>query len=96
VNFCYIIYSPKIGKYYIGETEDFEKRLSEHNTGVFKNSYTKQANDWEKHLIIECNDRSEARFIELYLKKMKNSKYYKNLQVYPEIIEKAKEKYRGS
>ncbi|NMC99469.1 MAG: GIY-YIG nuclease family protein, partial [Bacteroidales bacterium] len=40
--YCYIIYSQNINKYFIDETENFERRIAEHNSGVFKCSFTKQ------------------------------------------------------
>jgi putative endonuclease len=47
MHFVYIIYSKKIGKYYVGETSDIEQRLIQHNTGFYKGSFTKQSIDWE-------------------------------------------------
>ena len=97
MNFCYIIYSSAIDKYYIGETENFEKRLSEHNSGVFKNSYTTQANDWESYILIECNNRSEARKFESFIKKMKSRNFIESLKLDPEKnIEIQRSKIRGS
>lgn len=39
--FVYILQSLKDGSYYTGSTEDVEKRLDEHNSGVSKYSSTK-------------------------------------------------------
>ena len=45
MNSVYIIYSPSIDKYYIGETEDLISRLAQHNEHTFKGSYTAKASD---------------------------------------------------
>lgn len=70
MNFVYILQSEKNGRYYIGSTNDLERRLSEHNAGktkslkyilplklIFKKEY--------KILI-------DARRMELHLKKLKS------------------------
>lgn len=70
MNFVYILQSEKNGRYYIGSTNDIDRRLLEHNSGktkslrhilplklVFKKEY--------KVLI-------DARRMELHLKKLKN------------------------
>ena len=89
-HFCYILFSPSVKKYYIGETEDIDSRILQHNTGFFKDSYTKIADDWKLFLSIECLNRIQARKIEAHIKKMKSKKYIENLKKYPEIISKLK------
>ena len=42
---CYILYSEKTNKYYIGSTQDFETRLQQHNTG--RNASTKSGIPWK-------------------------------------------------
>ena len=85
---CYIIYSKKLDKYYVGETEDINQRIVLHNTGFFSNSYTSKANDWVLFHSIACETRVQSRAIETHLKKMKSRKYIENLVKYPEISEK--------
>lgn len=89
----YILYSQRVDSFYIGETEDMAERLRLHNTHEFKNSYTKQASDWELYYSISCTSRGQARKIEQHIKRMKSRKYYENLQKYPEIAEKLLSKY---
>ncbi|PKP22405.1 MAG: hypothetical protein CVU05_04015 [Bacteroidetes bacterium HGW-Bacteroidetes-21] len=86
MHFCYIIYSKSIDRYYVGETDDFLRRLSEHNSGVFKGSYTKQANDWEEFLIIECNNRYEARKFESFIKRMKSKTFIQKLKSDKDLV----------
>ncbi|WP_296701196.1 GIY-YIG nuclease family protein [Algoriphagus sp.] len=38
--FVYLLYSSSRDQYYIGQTENLEERLVQHNTGYFKNSHT--------------------------------------------------------
>jgi len=90
---CYILYSPSLNKYYIGETENLEERIRLHNTGFFKNSYTSKVSDWELFLAIPCHDRTHARRIEKYIKDMKSRKYIENLKNNREFLRRLKEKY---
>ncbi|MBN3519274.1 GIY-YIG nuclease family protein, partial [Algoriphagus lutimaris] len=38
--FVYILYSGSKDRYYIGQTENLEERLFQHNSDYFKNSHT--------------------------------------------------------
>ena len=52
---CYIIYSRRLDRYYIGYTVDFEERLWQHNSGYYgSGAYTSKAGDWEEYLVIPC------------------------------------------
>ena len=73
-HFVYILFSETANKYYIGETNNLERRLEEHLSHFFENSFTKIAEDWELFLKIECKDIFEARKIERHIKKMKSKK----------------------
>ncbi|MFM2207913.1 MAG: hypothetical protein RL213_1888, partial [Bacteroidota bacterium] len=42
--FVYILYSRSADRYYVGQTDNPEKRLSDHNAGI--SGYTSQAGDW--------------------------------------------------
>jgi len=87
----YILYSKRLDKFYIGETMDLLKRVEEHNTGFYDNSFSSKTNDWEVFLQIECSDRSQARKIENHIKKMKSVKYIQDLKKHPEIILRLKD-----
>jgi putative endonuclease len=60
---------------------------------MFVKSFTAKADDWELYLSITDLDYQQARLIELHIKKMKSTKYIKDLIKYPQIIEKLKERY---
>ena len=89
----YILYSPSTDHFYIGETIDFENRLSEHNSHFFAGSFTSRADDWITFLTLECKNRTHARMIESHIKRMKSKSYIRNLKKYPEMAEKLIAKY---
>ncbi|WP_367182430.1 GIY-YIG nuclease family protein [Brumimicrobium sp.] len=64
----YILFSPKFNKYYIGQTQNLENRISTHNSGKVKS--TKHYLPWVKVLILEKNTRSEAIVLERKLKNL--------------------------
>ena len=86
---CYILYSKKIERYYIGYTSDLEERLYLHQSGFFGGkSYTHKTDDWELFLQIPCTSIIQAVNIERRIKGMKSQNYIQNLKKYPEIVEK--------
>lgn len=93
MHFVYIIHSPSKETYYIGETSDIQIRIQWHNSGQFKNSHTKIANDWILFYSIACINIEQARKIEKHIKSMKSKTYLLNLKKYPEITEKLLLKY---
>jgi len=92
--YVYILYSKKIDKYYIGQTElNVLKRLEQHNTFYFKNSFTKSGIPWVLYFEIACNTRKQAIEIENHIKRMKSRKFMENLTKYPLISQKMLNKY---
>jgi len=75
MHYFYILYSPLINKYYVGETGDLERRILEHRNGAYKGSYTVRARDWILKLSIEFNTITNARKAEAFVKKM-NSRIF--------------------
>ena len=75
MHFLYILYSPTINKYYVGETKDLDQRLIEHRTRFFKGSFTSQTNDWELRLSLLFENINQARKAEFFIKRM-NSKVF--------------------
>ncbi|WP_443936454.1 GIY-YIG nuclease family protein [Pedobacter sp. MW01-1-1] len=69
----YILYSKKLNRYYVGYTEDLEKRLEQHNTGFSK--YTSKAEDWEVCYSESFISRALAHKRELEIKAKKSRKY---------------------
>lgn len=67
--YVYILYSKSINRFYIGSCFDLSKRMNEHRNGVFKNSFTVRANDWELYYVISDLEYRQAREIESHIKK---------------------------
>ena len=72
--FCiYILYSSKVDKYYVGESEDVNARLKSHLSGISK--FTSIADDWKLVYSEEYETRTEAVRREREIKKKKSRKY---------------------
>ena len=80
MHYCYLIYSPSADRFYTGETSDLEHRLKEHNEGFYVGASTSFTNDWEYFLVLECKDRSHARRVEAFIKRMRNREFYHRLK----------------
>ncbi len=72
--FVYIIYSKSFNKYYIGHSDDPERRLLEHNDPKY-HKYTSKYRPWEMKATIAIGDiRGDAMKVESYLKDLKSRK----------------------
>ena len=72
VYYVYILESETSGKFYIGQTNNIEKRLDRHNAGYEK--YTKNRGPWRVHFYLEVESQSEAIKMERRLKNFKSRK----------------------
>ncbi|HXP50498.1 MAG TPA: GIY-YIG nuclease family protein [Bacteroidia bacterium] len=72
--YLYILYSQSIDKYYVGQTENVEKRLSEHI--IRKNL---GASDWQLKYKEQFPSRSEAVKRESEIKRKKSRRYIEEL-----------------
>jgi putative endonuclease len=63
----YILYSDNLKRYYTGQTEDLERRLSEHNRG--KTSGMKSGIPWRIVFRKDFLTRNEAVQLEMEIKK---------------------------
>ena len=72
--FVYVIYSAKRNRYYVGQSEDVQRRVELHrlrkNLGV---------SDWELKYVEAFNTRSEAMKREAYIKARKSRIYIESL-----------------
>jgi putative endonuclease len=93
MHFVYVLYSISANKYYIGECEDLNTRIKQHQSGYYTDSYTAGIQDWELHFSVDCENRTQARKIESHIKRMKSRKYLENLKKYQEMTVKLKSKY---
>ncbi|MFC4758040.1 GIY-YIG nuclease family protein [Solitalea agri] len=93
--FVYILYSKKLKRHYTGQTTNLNQRLDTHNSISENDNWTKAGAPWELTLTIECESLQQAIKIELHIKRMKSRTFIENLQKYPELILKLKEKYKS-
>jgi putative endonuclease len=75
--YCYILFSRKLNKYYVGSTPDMERRLDDHNRG--KEKFTRTGVPWELVYTETFEDLTIARRRELEIKKKKSRKYIESL-----------------
>ncbi len=72
--YLYILFNKEADKYYIGISEDPNRRLKEHNSA--QSRFTGRVKgDWILVYLKLYNSKSEARKEEIRLKKAKNKKY---------------------
>ena len=72
--YIYILYSAVADKYYVGYTNDYTRRLLEHNNSL-ENTYTSKHRPWKIMAVFECSIvEKEAIQIERFIKKQKKQK----------------------
>ena len=75
--YCYILFSEKIDKFYIGACTNLDRRLYEHNIG--HSTFTKSGIPWKIVFSEEFPDLSSAKKRELFIKKQKSRKFILSL-----------------
>jgi putative endonuclease len=75
--YVYLLQSKLDKSYYIGQTNNLEKRLFDHNEGLSK--YTSRKRPWEIVYFEKFETRTEAIKRERFLKQQRNSSFYKSL-----------------
>ena len=77
--YIYILYSETYDRYYVGQTNNLERRLEEHNTQE-KNSYTSKYRPWVLSKSFEVGESlGIARKIENYIKRQKSRVYIEKI-----------------
>jgi putative endonuclease len=74
--YVYVLYSERLARYYVGSTDNLEKRLLEHNSR--KNKYTRVGTPWILVRHFECASRSEAMRLENTIKKRGIKRFLNN------------------
>ena len=92
MHYLYIIYSQNIDRYYVGETSNVADRLILHNSHHYSKSFTKSASDWKIKLEFECLLKSDALYLERFVKRMKSKKFNKKVINNPLILKDILEK----
>ena len=77
LSYCYILYSVKLNKYYVGSTSDLDRRLHDHNRG--KEKFTRTGMPWNLVYAEPFEELTMARKRELEIKKKKSRKYIEQL-----------------
>ncbi|WP_025865516.1 GIY-YIG nuclease family protein [Prolixibacter bellariivorans] len=77
--YLYILHSPSSDIFYVGSTDNVERRLDEHNY-LSENSFTSKHRPW--HLIVAFeigHSRTIALKIEKHIKRQKSRKYIEDI-----------------
>jgi putative endonuclease len=70
--YIYILYSDTSDFYYVGSTQDYVKRLKEHNEST-NDTFTSKHRPWILKGVFECGEeRKDAMKIETFIKKQKS------------------------
>jgi putative endonuclease len=72
MHYVYILYSPAINRFYIGEATDPDERLRHHRAGHQR--YTRRTNDWLQVFLKAVDTRDEALSLERQIKRAKSRK----------------------
>ena len=73
----YILLSQKTQKYYVGHTNDFERRFEDHNKGL--NKSTKSGMPWSLVKYFRVKSKSEAVKLEIKIKKRGIARFLKDI-----------------
>ncbi len=76
--YVYILYSYKIDKYYIGFTQNPEKRLEFHNSDLNK-IWTRKGKPWKQVKVFSFKNRTQARKAEIFIKKQRNRAFIERI-----------------
>jgi putative endonuclease len=76
--YVYILYSEKCDRYYVGHSDNVERRLVEHNSGR-GGKYTSRCKQWELMYTETYESNTLAVNRELEIKNKKNRKYIERL-----------------
>jgi len=87
MHYLYILYSKTLNRFYVGETQNIDKRIILHNSRYFKKAFTKSASDWKVVLGKKCNIREEAMYLESFIKRMKSKKFIEKVIATPNILD---------
>ena len=88
MHYVYILYSLHLNRFYVGESDNVDRRLILHKTGYFKGAFTSTADDWVIKLKIECVDKKHSLAVEKAIKKRKSKVCIDNLIQYPDLVKK--------
>ena len=77
--YVYILYSASSDKYYVGSTQDYQKRLLQHNSSE-NNTFTSKHIPWTLVCVFRTGDtRSSAIQIERFIKRQKSKRFIESI-----------------
>ena len=74
---CYILFSQRLNKYYVGSTGDLDGRLQRHNTS--NRGFTSTGKPWKIVFSEEFDDKTSAMNREFQIKRWKSRKAIEEL-----------------
>ncbi len=83
----YILHSKTINKYYIGQTQNIQQRIVQHNTHHNKKGFTKAAIDWEVVFTFENQNKTTILKLERFIKRMKSPTFIKKIITTPDLLQ---------
>ncbi len=75
--YTYILYSQRLDRYYVGSTNNLQRRLDDHNRG--KDKYSRKGSPWELSFFETFSTRKEAYSREIEIKRKKSRSYIEQL-----------------
>jgi putative endonuclease len=77
--YLYILYAEASDIYYVGHTDNYKRRLIEHNE-ISETSFTSKHRPWKLEAVFECGmERKTAMEIEKFIKKQKSKSLIKKI-----------------
>ena len=80
--YTYILYSEKLSLFYVGQTNNIDRRLKEHNQGL--STYTSTGNPWLLVWFTTKPDRNQAITLEKKLKNLSRARKVRFMLKYKE------------
>ena len=74
--YLYILFSEKLNRFYVGQTNDLLSRLKRHNSG--QENYTSKGVPWEIVYFVQLESRGKAMRMEKKLKNLKSQSRLKD------------------
>ena len=77
--YVYILFSPSSDIYYVGSTDNYKRRLEEHNS-LSNKKFTSSHRPWQLQLVLDCgNSRSLAVHAERFIKRQKSKLFIQRI-----------------
>ena len=84
--FVYVIYSVKLNRFYTGTTDDLDKRIEQHNSVFYPNSFTSKGIPWELKVFFSFENSLHAYFAERFIKRMKSKIFIEKIIKEPDLF----------